>query len=169
MRLPEEEREHLKNPKGILFESSDKAKGYFDSNDYEMIIAVGDIVSSKLLEWGIRPDLVIVDYTVEREPAENSTKELIENYDVSTVEIKNPPGCISQQLLDVLRNLDELPLKVVVKGEEDLAAVPAVLEAPLGSLLVYGQPGKGMVFVEIDQKKKEEFRDLLDLFVEASE
>ncbi|MFP4005989.1 MAG: GTP-dependent dephospho-CoA kinase family protein [Candidatus Hadarchaeia archaeon] len=165
MRLPEEEREHLKNPKGILFESSDKAKGYFDSNDYEMIIAVGDIVSSKLLEWGIRPDLVIVDYTVEREPAENSTKELIENYDVSTVEIKNPPGCISQQLLDVLRNLDELPLKVVVKGEEDLAAVPAVLEAPLGSLLVYGQPGKGMVFVEIDQKKKEEFRDLLDLFV----
>ncbi|MFW5911914.1 MAG: GTP-dependent dephospho-CoA kinase family protein [Candidatus Hadarchaeota archaeon] len=167
--MPEEEREHLKNPKGILFESSDKAKGYFDSNDYEMIIAVGDIVSSKLLEWGIRPDLVIVDYTVEREPAENSTKELIENYDVSTVEIKNPPGCISQQLLDVLRNLDELPLKVVVKGEEDLAAVPAVLEAPLGSLLVYGQPGKGMVFVEIDQKKKEEFRDLLDLFVEASE
>jgi uncharacterized protein (UPF0218 family) len=47
-----------------------------------------------------------------------------------------------------------------VEGEEDLAAVPAVIVAPAGASVVYGQPGEGMVLVDADEVR-DEARDLL--------
>jgi len=43
---------------------------------------------------------------------------------------------------------------VHIKGEEDLLTLPAVLFAPLDSVVCYGQPGKGMVLVKVTEEKK---------------
>jgi uncharacterized protein (UPF0218 family) len=40
--------------------------------------------------------------------------------------------------------------KLLVEGEEDLAALVCVALAPTGTCLVYGLPGQGMVLVRID-------------------
>ena len=48
-----------------------------------------------------------------------------------------------------------------VDGEEDLATLPAILVAPKGASVVYGQPGEGMVLVQVDREATERARDLL--------
>jgi uncharacterized protein (UPF0218 family) len=50
---------------------------------------------------------------------------------------------------------------VVVDGEEDLATLPALVAAPTGASIVYGQPGEGMVLVEVDLTSTDRARDLL--------
>jgi len=39
-----------------------------------------------------------------------------------------------------------------------------VLSAPLGSAVVYGQPGEGLVLVEVTEPKRREFEMLLKQF-----
>ena len=41
-------------------------------------------------------------------------------------------------------------MKIVVEGEEDLATLPAILYAPPGSVVVYGQPDEGSVLVKVN-------------------
>jgi hypothetical protein len=43
---------------------------------------------------------------------------------------------------------------VEVDGEEDLLAVVTVLAAPAGSIVVYGQPNKGVVIVTVTETTK---------------
>jgi len=50
---------------------------------------------------------------------------------------------------------DEL-VHIVVDGEEDLLVIVAVLYAPEGSLVVYGQPGEGIVVVRVTGEKRAE-------------
>ena len=45
-------------------------------------------------------------------------------------------------------------MKIIVDGEEDLATLPAILYAPLGSAVVYGQPNEGSVLVDVTPEKK---------------
>jgi uncharacterized protein (UPF0218 family) len=79
------------------------------------------------------------------------------------VEVTNPPGTLSRDLLDALAAaLDsEGPTVVGVDGEEDLATLPAVVATPLGGSVVYGQPGEGMVLVPVTEATRETARDLL--------
>jgi hypothetical protein len=51
---------------------------------------------------------------------------------------------------------------VEVTGEEDLAALPAMLAAPLGSTVVYGQPGEGMVRVAVTPEARRRARELFE-------
>ena len=40
---------------------------------------------------------------------------------------------------------------IVVDGEEDLLALPAIALAPLTSVILYGQPDEGLVIVKVDE------------------
>jgi len=60
-------------------------------------------------------------------------------------------------------------VRIFVRGEEDLAALPAILLAPEGSVVLYGQPDEGVVFVSITKSKKEEILDLLDKIISGQE
>jgi len=51
---------------------------------------------------------------------------------------------------------------IEVDGEEDLLAIIAVQTSPLGSLVVYGQPGEGIVLVRVSGAKKAEAQAILD-------
>ena len=73
---------------------------------------------------------------------------------------KNPPGTITKNLWNTIKEGFNLlkPLiiisLIVVNGEEDLAVIPCVVMAPHSSIIFYGQPGKGVVFCEVDQIKE---------------
>ena len=54
------------------------------------------------------------------------------------------------------------PRVLLVDGEEDLATLPAVLAAPDGASVVYGQPGEGMVLVTVTDAVRERFDALVD-------
>ena len=57
----------------------------------------------------------------------------------------------------------EKPAMVLIDGEEDLLTIPAVIEAPLGAVVFYGQPLEGVVAVEVDERSKANARQILRL------
>lgn len=55
---------------------------------------------------------------------------------------------------------------LIVRGEEDLLALPAILEAPDNSIVVYGQPPHlGMVVVKVDENKKSLIKTVVDAMI----
>jgi uncharacterized protein (UPF0218 family) len=53
---------------------------------------------------------------------------------------------------------------IQVDGEEDLAVLPLALVAPHGSLILYGQPGEGVVLLIISGSVQEQAQAFLDRF-----
>ncbi len=53
---------------------------------------------------------------------------------------------------------------MLVDGEEDLVVLPAIMIAPDGASVVYGQPDEGMVHVVVDDEVRREVRALLERF-----
>jgi len=53
----------------------------------------------------------------------------------------------------------------VIDGEEDLLTLPAILLAPLSSLVLYGQWDRGAVMVEVTEEMKNQVKKLLERFV----
>lgn len=155
--LPEELRDELKDPRGPVYTETDALLS--DAGD--PLIAIGDVVTYHLLEAGHRPAVAIVDGRTEREPAAGPVARVAESGDVH---VENPPATLTAELLVALREALESsdPVRVVVDGEEDLAAVPALAIAPEGASLVYGQPGAGMVHVTVTADVRAWARDLMD-------
>jgi len=57
---------------------------------------------------------------------------------------------------------DEAATVLVVDGEEDLAVLPAIVAAPAGASVVYGQPDEGMVHVVVTDETRAHVRELLE-------
>ena len=163
MKLSPEVRPLLKRPLGKLFTSTAVAVEYLQKLRPVRLIAVGDVVAAELLDAGLRPEVVVVDFKVMRAPADDRTKRAIGAHEVRTVRVKNQAGEITQELYKAFESVQP-PLKIIVEGEEDLATLPAVLTSPIGSVVVYGQPNEGMILVEVTEEKKREFQELLKLF-----
>jgi len=122
------------------------------------IIAVGDRVSRELSALGLRVDVYVVDDKIERQSVEPFTMR-------GAVELRceNEPGTISEDAYAAIRdavNMNE-PVVVRVRGEEDLLALVAIIEAPIGSLVIYGQPRMGVVLVDVDEKAKQNALSIL--------
>ncbi len=157
-KLPPEMREDLKEPLGAIYTETDA----LGSAAGEPIIAVGDIVTYHLLEAGIRPHVAIVDGKTKRTQVDPEVSNAIEALD-DGLAVANPQSTITDDLLDAIAtalNRSD-PTLITVDGEEDLAALPAVLAAPEGGSVVYGQPGEGMVLVSVDAESRRRCRDLL--------
>jgi hypothetical protein len=154
----------LKSPLGILlrgsfnetikeFEKIVKAKKPF------MIISVGDALSQALLEHDIFPEVLIIDYKVMRKP---SVPLVADGYETMT--IKNYAGTISDEAWTGVESAvkRDHKVKVIVEGEEDLLTLVAIISAPESSVVIYGQPHKGMVVVEVTSEKKREMRKIVE-------
>lgn len=119
----------------------------------EMLMAVGDMVSFTLLENGYKPNLVIYDLKTERKHYTPLASKLVSLIGEDVV-VRNPAGQITAELVRAISEAlsRNVPTKLRVEGEEDLAALACAAMAPLGSCLMYGVPGKGMALVRIDQE-----------------
>ena len=122
------------------------------------VIAVGDAVSSWMRLYGVDVSLYVVDRKTLRVDVGETVTGLRE------VVVRNPPGEVTEEAYEVLRQvLEGGDVKVVrVEGEEDLLALPLVLLAPVGSIVVYGQPYVGVVVVRVTSETKAEVGELLE-------
>ncbi|THE65465.1 DUF359 domain-containing protein [Salinadaptatus halalkaliphilus] len=128
------------------------------------LIAVGDVVTYHILEAGRAPDVALVDERTKRSAIEDEIRETVAAE--THLEAVNPPAEISA---DVIRALVEAiardePTTILVEGEEDLVALPAIVAAPEGASVVYGQPDEGMVHVQVTDDHRTEMRALLERF-----
>ncbi len=125
-------------------------------------IIVGDATLAKFIQNHWQYDIAIFDQQIQRQktPLVVPTKENLES-------VENPAGQITpqltQQLLTLIHNkvLKLGPRHLKVIGEEDLATVVAVLLAPLGSYIYYGQPNQGLVEIVVTEQIKEKFANAL--------
>jgi len=156
--LPEGQRKFFKVPFGIL---------YPDITDIiplikgKQVYTVGDVVTHRLLQQGITPAIAIIDGHTMRSPCDR-TPALYDH----CIRVKNPPGSISDELVEGLNEAIRHPqVMIYVEGEEDLAVIPLVIASNEGSVILYGQPREGVVFRLVDQEAKEKAREMLTYFV----
>ncbi|WP_297479894.1 GTP-dependent dephospho-CoA kinase [Thermococcus sp.] len=155
-RLTKELRRELKKPLGELIRGPIPEPYFRIKNELrgKTVVTVGDVVTENVLKLGLSPSLALYDLKTKR--AEYSPDI---NAKAVFMTVSNPPGTITKALLDAIRKAFRLvergrPVHILVSGEEDLGAIPAVLYAPYGSVVLYGQPDEGVVLIKVTPECK---------------
>ncbi len=154
--LREEAREMVAEAKGNLITSIEEVPD-------APLVSVGDRVTYLLLENGRRPEVAIIDL-MERRSREAFAVYRLNGYLI--LSSSNPPGRINRESWNAVRLAIDMAshgfrVVLIVDGEEDLLGFPVTLLAPSGWYMLYGQPGMGMILVEINDKVKKEAENLL--------
>ena len=148
--LKKESRGIFKKPFGKLYSALDDVDKDFLENHF--IISIGDATTKNTLNAGIIPKIGIIDNKIERKISTHKIE-----YNAITLNVDNPSGTITDELWETIEKAkylaEESNILIVVNGEEDLAVIPCVLMAPKNSIILYGQPGEGIVVVEADKVK----------------
>jgi uncharacterized protein (UPF0218 family)/phosphopantetheine adenylyltransferase len=157
------QRGDLKSPKGNLYHKKDgppqeRIASRIAEENPKCVIAVGDVTAATLIEQGYVPDVSIVDGITKRGKFEGTFTGEREYmfYNPAAVLYPEAWSTINTAIHDKKKSL------VVVDGEEDLMGFPGVLLAPKGSVMLYGQPDAGIVWVPVHKENKSLARSLLD-------
>jgi len=165
--LPENLRDKLKNPLGRLY----KGNGLEcvrameeDLRQASKVAAVGDMTAYYLLDGSVMPDLLVVDMKTKRAHVSSDVLKSLEHDSYRVVKVDNPPSTLTDELIDAIRSslAGTDKVKIIVRGEEDLATLPVILYAPIGSAVVYGQPNEGSVLVKVTPDKKVQIKNLME-------
>jgi uncharacterized protein (UPF0218 family) len=145
---------------GRLFTRKEIESGVLTAvlKEASVVVSVGDRVTETLAGLGRAPDVQIVDSKENRKvrsPPMATHEELIL--------VKNPAGYITAGAMEGVRRAfhGRKPARVLVDGEEDLLAIPAIALAPTSADVFYGQPGKGIVMVRAGSEAKARSKELL--------
>jgi uncharacterized protein (UPF0218 family) len=126
------------------------------------VTTVGDVVSREALAAGIPVNLRIVDHMTLRKPISQ-----VEIKAERTYRVSNPAGVITKEAWDTIKQaVHDKEAVIYVEGEEDLLAIPAILESPDNAIVVYGQPAQGIVVVTASQDMKTEVRKIVNRMIE---
>ena len=158
--LPEKMREEVRKPFGPVFAGS-KAMDACRAGA-RPLISVGDQCASDLIDAGIAPDIMIIDFKIKRVEITREMKEKLAPHAQAAFVVLSGAGMISDELeAAVARVLEEGKGAVLVFGEDDLSSLLVMANAKKGTL-VYGQPNEGAVVVPLGGKKlKEKARNFL--------
>lgn len=159
--LPDSLRPKLQSPIGPAVTSLAKLAELIPPNS--LVITVGDIVSRKLLESHFQPAICIIDHRSRRSDIKDYA------FPPPQYQLDNPAGTINPQVGSIFlsalaASIQHRPQIIGVSGEEDLLALPTILLAPLGSYVIYGQYGLGMIVVEVTENTKSIVQNLLKQF-----
>ncbi len=115
------------------------------------VIVVGDATLRRFQEMNLPFDLAIIDGKIQRQ----EYRPLVIDPKLIDLIVVNPSSHITPMLADGISLALKNKLKYVyVDGEEDLAAIVALLLVPLGAAVYYGQPNEGMIeWVATEQQK----------------
>lgn len=166
--LPDELRSELGKPLGVLMRDLEEVIEHIRKRNPPRTISVGDFVSSELVSRGFLPDVMIIDFKIERRRVPENIRSLLCSQSYKEIRVRNAAGTISPELWRAIEEA-EGGTRIVVEGEEDLAAIPAVLTSPLGSFILYGQPGIGTVVIEVTEEKRKEFANILAKFIPSAQ
>lgn len=161
MILPEDLRDELKAPLGILLKETSKENisKHITPNSY--LITVGDATTEKMLGFGLVPSLQIVDGYEKRgkriPPYSSATK----------LHCDNPAAQITPQSITTIKQAfsSKPPIQILVNGEEDLLVIPVCIYAPENAIVLYGQPNEGLVIVPVTQEIRNKTQSLLDRMI----
>ena len=155
---PEMAEELRESNREIYQESPDFLK------DSDCIITIGDICTIKIFEEIREPDLCVIDMKTKRNINLNS-KQISKMAEIGQkiINTKNKPGTISTNLWNSIKEglKSKISTKIIVEGEEDLAALAAISMADLGAKVIYGMPDRGMVVVDVNQQEKKRANSFL--------
>ncbi len=127
------------------------------------LVSVGDVVLECLLKHKCFPDVAIIDFKVARR---EFTYSLELNIFDKIFKVNNPPGYITSSSWLTIQYAISMNLRslIIVDGEEDLLALPAVLCSPLNSIVVFGIPNEGILVVPVNLRSKSEAFSMLAFF-----
>jgi uncharacterized protein (UPF0218 family) len=168
--LTRELRALLKLPLGDLLkgdeeENMEKLKEIVAKEKPPRVICVGDRVGRSAVKAGFTSWIKIVD-----------GKEMRREIGVPFLKgdrifiVENEAGTINDMAwMTISEAIKYDGALILVRGEEDLLTLPAILEAPEGSIVVYGQPPRaGIVFVRVNEEKRNLVRDIIDSMIYES-
>jgi len=163
-KLPKHLRDLLKEPIGLLVDE-EKLVEILKNKKY--IVSVGDQVTYTLLKHDIKPFMGIVDYKTRRGSCSDDVKNLIKSFGKKTFVVENPPGCISDDLWDVIKFAFEditsgSSILIEIEGEEDLASLAVIYMAPSDVTIIYGLPDRGVLVVKPTSEIKQKIKKVLD-------
>ncbi len=168
--MPDTLRNDLSSPLGVVLDIEGIARvleGYTHIKNI-LVITVGDMTTKTFLDAGITPQLMVVDNKINRRVFIELQSVFIKHRFVRNT-LQSGPGFISQHAIDTIHSLlcrEHLdPTVLEIDGEEDLLTLPVVLDAPIGSVVYYGQPNEGIVEVVVTEEKKKEVRRILSGFI----
>lgn len=179
LKLPENLREKLRRPLGKIIvgreneleKTARKLLHYINIMEWKpvMFLAVGDIIAMSLERVGFYPQVKIIDL--------KSRRKMLEAGPVSSrlaTRLINNPGTISGEAVAVLQKAIKQCLgypqdkrfrqTIIIAGEEDLITLPAILLAPLNSVVLYGQMDLGAVIVQVNEETKKNAQQILAEF-----
>jgi uncharacterized protein (UPF0218 family) len=150
-RLQETLRPELRRPFGKVVNNDELLRAIKDRKG--LLISVGDECSYLLIKAGVNPDVVVYDLRIKRKDVIGDIRDVLGKFDDGGVIVHNQAGVIMDELIESIKDaLEKGKGKILVKGEEDLAALVVMMYAPNGSLIVYGQPDEGAVLVEENEE-----------------
>ena len=161
--LPEILRKEFKKPFGTLIVNVPKRQNHFN-----WIVSVGDVTTKKLNQLSINQKISVIDFKVARKKTFSSFSDLGFFGNETVITAENPAGHIMHDLfsksLDIFESDFEKRVIFKIIGEEDLVVLPLALAAPLGTIIYYGQPGQGIMQVEVSEEIKKIAFGLVDRF-----
>jgi hypothetical protein len=156
-KIPDEKREFFKEPLGTPIQENDlkKLNG--------KLITVGDVVSLTLNRNGIVPDIAVYDGMTERREMTEFAS-FVDDKGQKPKVVTNPAGTITAELVRTIENALNGQEKTTIRviGEEDLAVIPCILLSQIGTNVIYGWPGKGMMLVTTNESIKKKMEQLLE-------
>lgn len=158
-KLPAELRSELRNSIGEIINEDQlkyKVKG--------RVVAIGDEVTLTLKKVGIEPDMCVVDFKSRRKKFGEEQQKKIKTIGEQVIIVANPPERITRELWESISigYSSKKRTRIEVEGEEDMAALPAILLAPKDTTVIYGLPSKGIAVIDVKEKQKEIVRDVLN-------
>ena len=162
MKLPDSLRDQLKIPLGVLLpigqDNKRNIQKYLSDDSY--IITVGDRTTEKMIDFDLIPSLQIIDGLEKR-----IKRDILKLGSAFELKIDNPAAEITLESIEIIKKAFSLnpPIRLTVNGEEDLLVLPACIHAPENSVILYGQPNKGLVLVQITTEIRNKAQALLDL------
>jgi len=164
--LPGNERGEFRKPLSPIVKEMKDVISRLQSS--EMLIAVGDIVAESLVKLGRPADVSVIDGRTRREILSARSSNLF--HAMVRLEAENPAGVVTQKgvlaLKEAITNYETTHKKqvIIVTGEEDLLAIPAILLSPLQTIVVYGQFDQGIVVVNVSEQNKKRVYNLFRKF-----
>jgi len=162
VKLPDSLRDQLKIPLGVLLpigqDNKINIQKYLSDNSY--IITVGDRTTEKMIDFDLIPSLQIIDGFEKR-----IKRDIIKLGNAFELKIDNPAAEITLESIEIIKKAFTMnsPIRLTVNGEEDLLVLPVCIHAPENSVILYGQPHKGLVLVQITTEIRNKAQALLDL------
>lgn len=168
LQLPDEQRSKLTDPFGELI---DKLQLWVTSQQIvsKKLITVGDVITKSCNELHLAQKVSVIDFLTQRQRVFTNILELGFTGNEKEFLITNQPSHIMPEAFRVARQIFspfQIQERIIVQvsGEEDLVVLPFLLAAPLGFIILYGQPKQGVVKIVVSEESKEKAYTIVDKF-----